>query len=113
MSDLRLARLWFGVLGGLAAWSAHLMFGYLLISFGCDDGRSRLGGDTGLTLGYVALTLVLAVVAAAATVAAIQAWRTDRGWRRFFGLCGALLSALGLGTILLGGVQPFFLRPCL
>jgi hypothetical protein len=113
VSDLRLARLWFGVFGGLAAWSAHLVLGYLLISFGCDEGRSRPGGDAGLTVGYVALTLVLAAVAAAATVAAIQAWRTDREWRRFFGLFGALLSALALGTILLGGVQPFFLRPCL
>jgi hypothetical protein len=115
VSDLHLARLWFGVLGGLAAWSAHLVLAYVLISVGCDDGRSRLGvdADAGLTLAYVAATLVFGAVAAAATLTAIRAWRDEREWRRFFGLFGALLSALALGTILLAGLQPFFLRPCL
>lgn len=107
-----LARLWFGAFGGLVAWSAHLVLGYLLISAACLEGESRLGGAAGLNAAFLALTLALGAVAALATAAAARTWSAGRGWRRFMGFFGVLLSGLSLATIVLGGTQPAMLPPC-
>jgi hypothetical protein len=106
-----LAQLWFGSFGGLVAWTAHLTIGYVLITAACVDGESRLG-TLGLNAAFLGLTAGLAAVAALALVAAVRIWRHDEGWRAFMGFFGALLDALALGTIVLGGTQPLFLPPC-
>jgi hypothetical protein len=105
------ALLWFGVLGGLVAWTLHLVLGFALITGACGDGGDGTGG-TGVALVFLALTVALAAVAGLATLAALRVWRTETGWRRFMGFFGALLDGLGLATIALGGTQLLFLRPC-
>jgi hypothetical protein len=62
-------RLWFGLLGGPVAWTAHLMLAYTIGEFGClsPGGKAMLAGLTVVTwlvLALTALTLALAVGAA-------------------------------------------------
>ena len=62
-------RLWFGLLGGPVAWTAHLMLAYAIAEFGCLSafGRRTLLGLTAVTWGLLvvsAATLAVAVVAA-------------------------------------------------
>ncbi|MBI4345720.1 MAG: hypothetical protein HY553_02625 [Elusimicrobia bacterium] len=108
----RLAGLWFGVLGGLAAWTAHLILAFVVISIGCAEGRDPVGAEPTIGATFVALTTVLAVVAGVAMLSAFRIWRDEVGWRRFMGFFGVLLDALALGTIVLGGTQLLVLCPC-
>jgi hypothetical protein len=108
----RLVRIWFGVFGGLAAWTAHLVLGFVVISIGCVEGGGAPRAEPAIGAAFVALTIVLAAVAALAALAAFRVWRDEVGWRRFMGFFGALLDALALGTIVLGGTQVLLLQPC-
>jgi hypothetical protein len=112
IASLRLAGVWFGVLGGLAAWSAHLVLGFVLISLGCSEGRDALGAEPTIGTAFVVLTVVLAAVAALATLVAFRVWREETGWQGFLGAFGALLDTLALGAIALGGMPLLFLHPC-
>ncbi len=65
-------RLWFGLLGGPLAWTAHLMFAYVISEFGCltAGGKATFAGLTVVTWLVLALTaLTLALAAGAARVA--------------------------------------------
>jgi hypothetical protein len=111
--DPRLLALWYGAGGGLLAWTLHLVVGYFLITGSCLDTEARVAGDPVLTSAlFVALTLVLAALAAGALFAAARFAREARSWRRFLGVAGVLLDGLALGTILLGGTQLLWLGPC-
>jgi hypothetical protein len=110
--DPRLVTLWFGAGGGLLAWTLHLVVGYFLITGSCLDRQTRVAGDPALTALFVALTVVLAALAAWALLAAAGFAREARSWRRFLGVAGVLLDGLALGTILLGGTQLLWLGPC-
>lgn len=72
--------LWFGLFGGAAAWTAHLMLAYAAAEFGCVG---RLGERTSLGISLVAW-LVLALTAAttlASGVATAVAYRCHRRLR--------------------------------
>jgi hypothetical protein len=103
-----LGLLWFAVFGGVAAWTAHLLVSYLIVSVGCPAARS---GDA-LVLALVATTVATALVAIAAAVAALSVTRRAERWQGFLGAFGLLLNGLGLGTIVFGGVLPAFLAAC-
>lgn len=104
--------LWFGILGGPAAWSAHLLVSYGLVYV------VRGGGPVFLL--YLT-TLLTALIALAAGFAAWRGWRhhpehgdgeerADEAARRsFMGYTGLLLSGLFFLVILVEGTPPLFL----
>lgn len=103
--------LWFGVLGGPAAWTAHLLVSYGLVYV-------VRGGGPVLLLHLT--TLVTALVALAAGFAAWRGWRPHpdneaqdanvAGRRAFMGYTGLLLSGLFFLVILVEGTPPLFLN---
>ncbi len=114
------ALLWFGVGAGAIAWTVHLVLSYLLVPFSCSIGT---------VLPIHVVTLVAALITAAALVVSLRAWHRSRtgieadvgaetGLNRsilrsgFMALSGVLLSGLFLLLILVEGVGPFFLDPC-
>jgi hypothetical protein len=110
-----LAHLWFALLGGQVAWSAHLLLSYLLVSLACGPGpRLVTLGVDGYRLLLWLLLLATAALALAATVVGWRAWRqpSATGWRRWLALVGFLLSGLGLATILFQGLPLLFLDEC-
>ena len=64
--------LWFGLFGGVAAWTLHLAIAYPLVYNGCALGLDQL--STWLLI----LTAVLGAVALLATIAAFFTWRGIR-----------------------------------
>ena len=128
--------LWFAVLGGAVAWSAHLLLGWGLEEIACSPvsaGPDVLGVSLSVWIGV--LTGVLAAVTVAAGLLAYRFWRqsgaTDpnsriepgggdpepqeriRGGRAgFMALFGLAANALFLLIILYGGVSLLLLRPC-
>lgn len=68
--------LWFGLFGGVAAWSLHLAIAYPLVYNGC-----ALGLDP-LSTWLLILTAVLGAVALLATIAAFFSWRGATTSRR-------------------------------
>jgi hypothetical protein len=62
--------LWFGLFGGIAAWTLHLAIAYPLVYNGCALGVDQL--STWLLI----LTTVLGAVALLATIAAFFTWRS-------------------------------------
>lgn len=111
----RSPRLWFATLGGMAAYALHLVGNYWLVPAACLWG-------TRMPL-YV-FTMVLLVIAAAATAVAVRLSRrggssghggasTAMDERvRFMSNLGVLLGALAVTLILFGGVGNFFFDPC-
>jgi hypothetical protein len=128
--------LWFAVLGGAVAWSAHLLVGWGLEEIACSpvsDGPRVLG--VSLTVWIGAATVVLGAVTVAAGLLAWRFWRTEgaadpstgvepgggdpepqelvrRGRAGFMALFGLAANALFLLMILYGGVSLLLLRPC-
>ena len=69
--------IWFGLLGGAAAWTAHLLLAYAVAEFGCVSGfveRSYLGISIVAWLEF-AVTVLTTVIAAAAAVVAYRSCR--------------------------------------
>ena len=128
--------LWFAVLGGVVAWSVHLLAGWGLEEIACSpvsDGPNVLG--VSLTVWIGALTFVLGAVTVAAGLLAWRFWREEgaadpdtgiepgsgdpepeelvRGGRAgFMALFGLAANALFLLMIVYGGVSLLLLRPC-
>jgi hypothetical protein len=128
--------LWFAVLGGAVAWSAHLLLGWGLEEIACSPvsaGPDVLGVSLSVWIGV--LTGVLAAVTVAAGLLAYRFWRQAgaadpntriepaggepepqeliRGGRAgFMALFGLAANALFLLIILYGGVSLLLLRPC-
>ena len=102
----RQAALWFGLLGGAAAWVLHLNLTYLIVPHTC-----RWGQAPWMHL----LTLAALAMAVAATVAGRRVWASGHGHdhRRFLGLAGAALSALFVLVIAFEGTQVLLIDPCL
>jgi hypothetical protein len=116
--DVNSWALWFGLFGGLTAWILHLAVGFVLVFDGCAIGLSYLR----IMLG--AVTLVFAVLAAAATIAAYRIWQADDGRGdggsearpgriRFMALTGVWLSALACLIIVLLAIPVVWLNPCM
>lgn len=73
--------LWFGVLGGAVAWTAHLLLAYAIAEFGCVSpfGQLRWMGITAVAWSVIAVSLLTLLVAVAAT------WVSQRSARRLVG----------------------------
>ena len=101
------AALWFGVLGGIAAWAAHLVLSYAIVALGCAPlGEMSVRGLLIVTTALAGLIAVVALFAARR----IQTGATT--WRRSFARAGVLLDALGLFGIAVAGTLPFAVRSC-
>jgi hypothetical protein len=100
------ALVWFGLLGGMSAWAAHLVLSYAIVEVGCGAQSELL-----LRALLLAVTAVTGLVAVAALVAARRSTR-NTAWRRSFARAGLLLDGLGLFGIAVAGTLPFALRTC-
>jgi len=128
--------LWFAVLGGAVAWSAHLLVGWGLEEIACSPvsaGPQVLG--VSLTVWIGVLTVVLGAVTVAAGLLAWRFWREEgaadpntriepggadpepedlvrSGRAGFMALFGLAANGLFLLMIVYGGVSLLLLRPC-
>ena len=128
--------LWFAVLGGAVAWTAHLLLGWGLEEIACSpvsQGPEVLG--LSLTVWIGAITAVLAAVTVAAGLLAYRFWRqggaadpnahiepaggdpepqelVSSARAGFMALFGLAANALFLLIIVYGGVSLLLLRPC-
>ena len=116
--------LWFGLLGGQAAWTLQLLVSYYLVSVACLLGPTRFEdmGFPDLRVLLNVVTAVAALIALAAGAIAYREWRqsgTDErrdltdpnGQRHFLALVGILLSGLYVVVILLVGTSHLFINP--
>jgi hypothetical protein len=106
--------LWFAVLGAPIAWVTHMMIGYSTEEwFACSPSTTHPGEMFGLDVRtfVVILTVVMALVALAALLAAISCLRKigpaeDTNRRpRWMAIAGIMNSVLYL-LIILGGLGP-------
>ena len=114
-------RLWFGLLAGPAAWTLHEVGGYAVAANGCALGADALPAWS--WIGLAALTVVsLGTTAAAGWVALrefrratgpVPVYRTE-GWGRveFMAAGGVFVSAALLLNMLMFGVMPLIVDPC-
>lgn len=116
-NDLRTARdtvgyfrLWFGHLGGAAAWSAFHLLSYLWASLYCGTRAQILLTGT---------TIVTALITIAATWVCYVNWRALRdqqaespGAFRFLLLAGIFLNPIFLLSILTAGIAVWYLGTC-
>ncbi len=119
--------LWFGLLGGALAWTAHLMFAYAAAEFGCVSGwgRGRYLDVSFVAWLEVALTAVTATIAAASTFVAYRYHRrlatlqiasaevSAHATQRYIAFVGLLAGSLFFVAILFESIPIFFyLRHC-
>jgi len=128
--------LWFAVLGGAVAWTAHLLVGWGLEEIACSPvsaGPQVLGVSVTVWIGV--LTVVLGAVTVAAGLLAWRFWREEgatdpnariepgggdpepeelvrSGRAGFMALFGLAANALFLLMIVYGGLSLLLLRPC-
>lgn len=110
MHTVGLFRLWFGYLGGAAAWSVFHLVSYLWASTMCGTSAEILLHST---------TAATAAVTAAATWVCYTNWKRLRdlqpespGVFRYMLLSGVYMNILFLLTIIVSGVAVFMLEPC-
>ena len=111
---------WFGLFGGAAAWTAHLVLGYGLAQASCSPGGSQLG--VGTTIPQLALTAGAAFVIAVAALASIVVVLATRegaydgpppaGRHRFFALGALAANLLFLAIVLNTGLVAVQEFPC-
>jgi hypothetical protein len=104
--------MWYGFLGGAAAWALQLVLGYGIEDSACSQGNA----DTKSWL--VAVTLLLGALALGSSGAAFLTWRwadrrgDTRGAVSFLALTGIFAGAFFLVLIALGGLQLLSLDSC-
>lgn len=108
--------LWFGALGGQAAWALAVLAAYPTVAIVCEAGAS--------TLWIHLVRWVAAVVAVAATAVALRSWRAGQAATggvppkvvtrvRFMGLGGALLSGAAVFLLFVEDIAAWVIHPCL
>lgn len=108
--------LWFGVIGGQAAWASAVLVAYPTVAAVCNAGASSLW------IHLVRWTAL--VVALGATAVAHRSWRIGRAAGddvppglvsrlRFMGLGGVLLSGAGAFLLLVEDIATWVIDPCL
>lgn len=114
--DVSLGALWFALLGGPAAWTAHLLASYPLVPVACD---------TGTTAPLNALTAAMALIAAGSAATGWWAYRRARrsaasaagsaseSRTGFMAITGLLLGALFTFAIVMEGLPAILQDPCL
>jgi nitrogen fixation-related uncharacterized protein len=109
--------LWFGILGGAAAWGAHLAISYALVPLACAVGLEILL--------YMTIPATL-MIAAAAILFSWRGWKRaqfpkddiDNGHRividrvRFMALSGLVMSGFFLVVIIAQSVPIIMQSPC-
>jgi len=104
---------WYAVLGGIAAWTVHL-----LTLSSIDRLTCNLGGYAWVMHVVTAATAVATVAAMGFSYALFRAGGADdaagsaAGRLRFFGMLGLLLGAINLALILLEGSYVELLPRC-
>lgn len=108
------ASLWFGSLGGLAAWGVAVLAAYPTVAAVCDAGASKMW--------IHAVRWTAMVVALAATAVAYRSWRRAQtvgdaparaaSRARFMGLGGVMLSLAGLFLLLVEDLATWVIDPC-
>lgn len=101
--------LFFALLGGPIAWTAHLLISYPLVPVACDMGTNAI---------LNAVTAATALLSAAAALVGWWAYRRLRGdppfdWARFMAVSGALLGAFFVFVIVVEGLPPLLQDACL
>jgi len=130
-ASVRLATLWFGLLGGPIAWTLQLLIDYPLVAHYCfpDAARRIVPTIDSLHL-IVSIVSVLALAGAvAALFTALRSWRVSGGdfggeraqlteaapppgRVRFMSLGGILVSSLTIVGIVIHGGFVILLAPC-
>jgi hypothetical protein len=95
----------FAVLGGIAAWTAHLLISASLVGLVCP-------AVTTLIVALHATTFTTAAISAGAGAVALGLARRSRGWRQFLAYAGLMLDLLSFGAVLLGGLTPVLVPVC-
>lgn len=108
---MRRGLLWYAVLGGPLAWTAHLLSSYPLVPWVC-------GGGSVLALHAItAVTMAIASGAAVTGALAVRRHPAERdvsGRRsRFMGGVGLMLGLLFALAIATEGLPPLLTDPCL
>jgi hypothetical protein len=104
--------MWYGFLGGAAAWSLQLVLGYGIEDSACSQGSS----DTKSWI--VLVTVLLGAAALASSAAAFSTWRwadrrgDERGAVTFLAVTGMFAGLFFLVLIALGGLQLVTLDSC-
>jgi hypothetical protein len=113
--------LWFGVLGGAAAWTVHLVLGWGVVELTCTSGHDEVWG---IPLRWFAalLTLLPGLVVLAALAVTWRLHRHDladvqdagRKIRRaaFMAEVGLWINGLALLMVVFGGVAVASISPC-
>ena len=103
--------LWYAVLGGPLAWTAHLLSSYPLVPWACDAGSVLM--LHAITAGAMAVALGAAVTGALALRRHPAGEGVSAGRARFMGRLGVLLGLLFAVAILAEGLPPLLSDPCL
>jgi heme/copper-type cytochrome/quinol oxidase subunit 2 len=112
--------MWFSVAGAPVAWGLQFGISYWITQTHCN---SAAGGWTGVGQGWViGLTVVAALVAAAAGLTAVAFFRATRdvehddgppaGRSHFLSVVGMAITPLFLFIIVMNGVGASYLSPC-
>lgn len=108
-------RLWFAMLAGPIAWSAHLLLSYALVPVTCDTGWSFL---------LIVVTVVMALVSLASALVSHRLPGDDTGETRdarttnaserthFIAYAGFRSGIFFAVVIVVQGLPIFFLDPC-
>ncbi len=117
-------KLWFGLLGGIVAWTAHLMTAYVISEFGClsPSMKETFLGLTAVAWSLIAVSLATAAIAAYATLVARRSRRApevktlgdaDEPAEDYVARLGEILSGLSTFIILIESIPIFyFLHDC-
>ncbi|HEX7022270.1 MAG TPA: hypothetical protein VF171_05385 [Trueperaceae bacterium] len=110
--------LWFGLLGGAAAWSVNFVVAYALAESTCFTSLREweVLGVRGTAVIILVVSLVTALVA---LIAALVSWGNWRRWRggepggaAFASLTGLILSGVFLFIILVESLPVLFVGVC-
>ncbi len=117
----RRGQLWFGLLGGAVAWTAHLMLAYLIAEFGCltAAGHRAYLGLTAVTWAVLGVSAATLLVALAATLVAernrrrLPPYEGDARPGAYVAYAGVILSGMFSFVILVESLPIlFYLRDC-
>ena len=104
--------LWFGLLGGAAAWAVQFLTGYLVSEGVCVGAAGTGSGVAGGSLAVLLVSAAAFVVAVLAALSGRRVWQAERdgpeGGRGWVGLAGLVLSAVFAFVIAIQ-VTPLFL----
>lgn len=113
-------RLWFGVLGAPVAWTLHELVGASVAGRRCVEEGAM---ESWQWLTIIGVSVLATLTAAAAAWVAYRVYREHssqkiteaEGWDRieFMAIAGVIISLALLGNIILMGVMPAIVAPCM